>query len=111
VIPDTTVVNRVADLSRQAWVVHGAGQQTKDRKGGAGMPEEHESDLHTEGHFEDKTRRCQGCNLDIFIPHNQVGGFWHLSGRENKHGRKFWGGYCSSCFSKLDNDSSPKEEK
>jgi len=54
-----------------------------------------------ECHFEKKTRHCKGCNRDIVIPHNQIGGFWHLSGWTNKNGLKFWGGYCSACFSKL----------
>ena len=52
-------------------------------------------------HFEDKTLRCNGCLQDIHIPFNQVGGFWHLTGWENKHGIKFWGGYCPDCFDKL----------
>ena len=57
----------------------------------------------SEVHFEGKTLYCKGCSQDIFIPHNQVGGYWHLSGWTNQHGLKFWGGYCSPCFSKLDN--------
>ena len=51
--------------------------------------------------FEDKTLRCKGCDKDILIPHNQIGVFWHLTGWENPHGIKFWGGYCSKCFHKL----------
>jgi hypothetical protein len=53
-------------------------------------------------HFGDKTLHCKLCDQDIFIPHNQVGGFWHLGGWSNPHGIKFWGGYCSPCFRKLD---------
>ena len=55
----------------------------------------------TEAHFEDKKLLCKGCNKHILIPHNQVGGFWHLSGWPNEHGVKFYGGYCSPCFDKL----------
>ena len=50
----------------------------------------------------DKVLHCKGCDKDIVIRFNQVGGFWHLSGWTNPHGLKFWGGYCSKCFYALD---------
>lgn len=55
----------------------------------------------SKSHFEDKTLHCQGCDQDIFIPHNQGSGIWNLSGWTNPHGLKFSGGYCSPCFRKL----------
>jgi hypothetical protein len=58
--------------------------------------------VSSKGHSVGKTLHCKLCDQDIFIPHNQVGGFWHLSGWSNPHEIKFWGGYCSSCFRKLD---------
>jgi hypothetical protein len=61
----------------------------------------------SKGHFGDKTLHCKLCDQDIFIPHNKVGGFWYLGGWSNPHGIKFWGGYCSPCFRKLDDITSP----
>lgn len=55
-------------------------------------------------HFEDKILHCCHCNKDILIPFNQVGGYWHLNGWTNKHGRKYWGGYCSPCFDEIHNE-------
>jgi len=63
------------------------------------------------GHFGDKILHCQGCDRDILIPHNQAGGFWHLSGWHNPHGIQFWGGYCSPCFRALDNITNQKHDK
>lgn len=54
-------------------------------------------------HFAEKTLRCKGCEKDILIPHNQIGGFWHLRDWSNPHGVKFSGGYCTPCFDKLHN--------
>ena len=53
------------------------------------------------GHFGDKELWCEGCKKHIKIKFNQVGGFWHLNGWTNKNGVKFWGGYCTPCFDKL----------
>jgi hypothetical protein len=53
------------------------------------------------GHFEDKVRHCDNCHKDVHIPHNQVGGFWHLSGWEDKDGKKHYGGMCSECFGEM----------
>lgn len=61
------------------------------------------------GHFEDRTLHCKGCDKGILIKHNQVGGFWHLSGWPNPHGVKFSGGYCAPCFIALD-DILPEEK-
>ena len=52
-------------------------------------------------HFDDKILFCDGCQKDILIPFNQVGGFWHLSRWENNKGEKIYGGYCSPCFHKM----------
>lgn len=49
----------------------------------------------------DRTYKCALCKQKIHIPHNVIGGYWHLSGWENKHGLKFTGGFCSDCFDKL----------
>lgn len=50
-----------------------------------------------------KYLRCKLCNQDIWLPENKVGGYWHLNGWGNSHGKKFTGGYCSGCFNKLHN--------
>ena len=52
-------------------------------------------------HVDDKILHCKGCDEDIIISPSQVGSFWHLSGWTNKHGLKFWGGYCNKCFHDL----------
>jgi len=52
-------------------------------------------------HFEDKIRICVRCSKKVLIKHNQVGGFWHLSGYEDKDRNKHYGGHCSECFDKL----------
>ena len=62
-------------------------------------------------HFEDKILNCTGCFQNIPIPYNQIGGFWHLNGWMNKHGLKFYGGYCSECFDKLRNIAVPLDIK
>jgi len=55
-------------------------------------------------HFEGNVYRCTGCHKDIHVPHNQVGGFWWLSGWEDKNGVKMFGGFCSSCFTIMDKE-------
>ena len=72
-----------------------------EKSAGSGCPDATCS-ASSKGHFGDKVLHCKWCDQDIFIPHNQVGGFWHLGGWTNPHGLKFWGGYCSPCFRKLD---------
>jgi len=51
--------------------------------------------------LEGKTLRCSKCEADVFIPSNQVGGFWHLSGWVDINGVKHWGSVCPPCFRKL----------
>ncbi|PNX47177.1 MAG: hypothetical protein BV459_05010 [Thermoplasmata archaeon M11B2D] len=51
-----------------------------------------------EKHFNDKTLRCSFCKKDVFIPYNQVGGFWHLNSFTGGDGEKYYGGACPSCF-------------
>ena len=57
--------------------------------------------------FEGKTYKCGMCKNDIHIQRNQAGGYWHLSGWTNKHGLKFYGGFCSDCFDKLNDITEP----
>ncbi len=52
-------------------------------------------------HFEDKVRVCDGCGSEVLIKHNQVGGFWYLSGFVSDSGSKVFGGYCPECFDKI----------
>jgi len=52
-------------------------------------------------HFEDKVLTCVKCKRQVKIPHNQIGGFWHLNGYADPSGTKHYGGHCLKCFDKL----------
>ena len=49
-------------------------------------------------HFDDKERICSKCGSTVIIPHNQIGGFWHLSGFVADDGSRHYGGHCDACF-------------
>jgi DNA-directed RNA polymerase subunit RPC12/RpoP len=51
--------------------------------------------------FGDRTLVCSKCGKEVFIPFNQVGGFWHLAGFETQDGEKHFGGHCPECFDKI----------
>lgn len=61
-------------------------------------------------HFGDKILHCDGCKQDIHLPFNSVGGFWHLSGWKDKDGDRIYGGYCSECFGKMDDERKENNE-
>lgn len=52
-------------------------------------------------HFEDKIRTCSRCKKQVRIKHNQVGGFWWLSGYTTAQGSTYSGGVCVPCFNYL----------
>jgi len=49
----------------------------------------------------DRSRLCSKCGRTVLIPHNQIGGFWHLSGFIDKAGIRHYGGYCCECFDQI----------
>ena len=61
--------------------------------------------LHTKSpskkHCDDKVLRCVKCNRYVLIPHNYVGGAWHLSGWADPTGTKHYGVHCCPCFDAL----------